>query len=275
MKVWTPRPPTSDCPRRPGSSRSPDPRAHRTAARRARRPRIAHAGRAPAVPLRQARGPVPVAAPGIAAEAALQAIRDGLLETVRTETQGQDRHRVGAGDAEGRGRSSTSTIRRKSVLRELKDVLEATRAGVPAWMAEAKAELAALSAQLRGAGAAMLAAARRPRERGSRRRCGGPRRPARRSPSRSAGWCRGRSMRSSTSTSRPTPARPAIARCRNCSTRCGCEFPDLTLPAFHDGAEAAARRPGACGSPRRDGDGRAGVRGGGGREADVRGVRGR
>jgi hypothetical protein len=42
------------------------------------------------------------------------------------------------------------------VLRELKDVLAASRAGVPAWMAEAKAEVAALSERFESRAAALL-----------------------------------------------------------------------------------------------------------------------
>src|SRR5206468_6593898 len=44
----------------------------------------------------------------------------------------------------------------KSVLRELKAVLDVTRAGVPAWMGAARSELAAVSARFEGHAAAML-----------------------------------------------------------------------------------------------------------------------
>ena len=93
---------------------------------------------------------------GLASEAALQAIRDGLLETVRTESKGKlvtewvraTPHAVGFVHEHDSPRS---------ILRELKDVLNATRDGVPAFMAEAKAELAALSANFEARAAAMLA----------------------------------------------------------------------------------------------------------------------
>src|SRR5262245_14966013 len=92
---------------------------------------------------------------GLGAEASLLALREGLLETVRTET---------------RGKIITEWVRAtpkavqfihdhdspKSVLRELKDVLAATRAGVPVWMAEAKAEVAALSERFEARAAALL-----------------------------------------------------------------------------------------------------------------------
>ncbi len=45
----------------------------------------------------------------------------------------------------------------RSILRELKEVLQATRTGVPLWMAEAKQELAALSASFEVRANAMLA----------------------------------------------------------------------------------------------------------------------
>ncbi|MFO0822914.1 MAG: hypothetical protein U0792_07310 [Gemmataceae bacterium] len=93
---------------------------------------------------------------GSAAEAALFAVRDGLLETVRTET---------------RGKIVTEWVRAtpkavafvhehdspKSVLRELKDVLATARGGIPTWMAEAKQEAALLSARFEERATAMLA----------------------------------------------------------------------------------------------------------------------
>lgn len=93
---------------------------------------------------------------GTSAEASLLAIREGLLETVRTET---------------RGKIVTEWVRAtpravafvhdhdspKSVLRELKQVLDATRTGVPSWMAQAKGELALLSSQFEQRASAMLA----------------------------------------------------------------------------------------------------------------------
>jgi len=93
---------------------------------------------------------------GTSAEVALLAIRDGMLETIRTET---------------RGRIVTEWVRAtpkavsfvhdhdspKSVLKEFKELLEVTRSGVPAWMAEAKQEVAALATHFEVRGAAILA----------------------------------------------------------------------------------------------------------------------
>jgi len=92
---------------------------------------------------------------GEAAEAALVALKDGLLETVRTET---------------RGKIVTEWVTAtpktvpfvhehdspKAALQELKDVLAATRAGVPAWLDEARQEVARLSARFEGHAAALL-----------------------------------------------------------------------------------------------------------------------
>lgn len=92
---------------------------------------------------------------GASADAALHAVRAGLIETVRTET---------------RGKVVTEWVKAtpkavafvhdhdspKSVLRELKELLDATRNGVPGWMAEAKAEAAALSQRFEEKAAAML-----------------------------------------------------------------------------------------------------------------------
>ena len=93
---------------------------------------------------------------GIAADAALQAIRDGLLETVRTEVKGKliTEWVCATPKAVGFVHEHDSP---RSILRELKDVLHTTRTGVPAFMAEAKAELAALSANFESRAAAMLA----------------------------------------------------------------------------------------------------------------------
>ena len=93
---------------------------------------------------------------GISSEAALLAVRDGLLEVVRTET---------------RGKIVTEWVKAtpkavsfvhdhdspKSVLKELKELLDATRAGVPAWMSEAKQEVAALATHFQVRGAAVMA----------------------------------------------------------------------------------------------------------------------
>jgi hypothetical protein len=93
---------------------------------------------------------------GVPAESALAAVREGWLEVARTET---------------RGRIITEWVRAtpkavtfihdhdspKSVLRDLKQVLDATRAGIPAWMAEAKAEVAVLSSRFEERAASLLA----------------------------------------------------------------------------------------------------------------------
>ncbi len=92
---------------------------------------------------------------GLASEAALQAIRDGLLETVRTETKGKLVTEWVRATTQAVGFVHEHDSPR-SILRELKDVLNATRNGVPAFMAEAKAELAALSANFEARASAML-----------------------------------------------------------------------------------------------------------------------
>lgn len=81
---------------------------------------------------------------GLAAEAALMALQNGLLETARTEVKGKiivEWVRVTPeGVAFVHDHDSP-----KSVLRELKELLQTTRAGVPAWMDEAQRELEQLS----------------------------------------------------------------------------------------------------------------------------------
>src|SRR4029077_10054600 len=89
-------------------------------------------------------------------EAALVAVREGLVEVVRTETRGKVvvEWVKAAPKAVSFVHDNDSP---KSVLRELKGVLAATRAGVPAWMAEAKQEVAVLSTAFEVRAAAMLA----------------------------------------------------------------------------------------------------------------------
>ncbi len=93
---------------------------------------------------------------GVAADAALHAIRDGLLETVRTEAKGKliTEWVCATPKAVGFVHEHDSP---RSILRELKSVLQATRAGVPAFLADATAELAALSANFEARASAMLA----------------------------------------------------------------------------------------------------------------------
>lgn len=92
---------------------------------------------------------------GLAAEAALQAVRDGFLETTRTEAKGKlvTEWVRATPAAVGFVHENDST---RSVLRELKEVLQATQTGVPVWMAEAKAELVALSASFETRAQALL-----------------------------------------------------------------------------------------------------------------------
>jgi hypothetical protein len=93
---------------------------------------------------------------GSSAEAALQALQEGLLETVRTES---------------RGKVVTEWVRAtpraiafihendspKSVLREMKELLASARSGIPMWMSEANQELAALSQRFEQRAGSMLA----------------------------------------------------------------------------------------------------------------------
>ena len=92
---------------------------------------------------------------GAAAEAALFALCDGLLETVRTETRGKvvtewvkptPRAVAFVNDHDSP----------QSALKELKQLLDVTRSGVPSWLAEAKAEVALLSSRFEERAAAML-----------------------------------------------------------------------------------------------------------------------
>jgi hypothetical protein len=93
---------------------------------------------------------------GTSSEAALVAVREGLVEVVRTETRGKVvvEWVKAAPKAVSFIHDNDSP---KSVLSELKGVLAATRAGVPAWMAEAKQEVAVLSTAFEVRAAAMLA----------------------------------------------------------------------------------------------------------------------
>lgn len=93
---------------------------------------------------------------GISADAALLAIREGMLETTRTETRGKivTEWVRATPKAVGFVHDHDSP---KSVLKELKELLDATRTGVPAWMAEAKQEVAALATHFEVRGAAILA----------------------------------------------------------------------------------------------------------------------
>lgn len=92
---------------------------------------------------------------GTSAEAAYLGVRQGLLETVRTETRGKLVVEWVKVTPKGVAFVHENDSP-KSVLRELKDVLQATRDGVPVWMDAARAELAQLSARFEERAAGML-----------------------------------------------------------------------------------------------------------------------
>jgi hypothetical protein len=92
---------------------------------------------------------------GVAAEAATLAVRGGLLETTRTEVKGKlvtEWVRATHSAVEFVHQNDST----RSILRELRDVLQLTQTGVPEWMAEAKAELVALSASFEARATAVL-----------------------------------------------------------------------------------------------------------------------
>src|SRR5580698_11674574 len=83
---------------------------------------------------------------GLAMEASLVAIRERLLETVRTEVKGK----IVIEWVQATPKAMTFIHENdspKSVLRELKGLLTTTRYGIPLWMKEAKQEAANLSAK--------------------------------------------------------------------------------------------------------------------------------
>jgi hypothetical protein len=92
---------------------------------------------------------------GLSGEAATAAVRDGLLTLVRTETKGKlvvEWVRVTpAGVRFVQDRDSP-----KAVLRELKDLIGQTRAGIPDWMDQAKSEVATLSLRFEQRASAIL-----------------------------------------------------------------------------------------------------------------------
>jgi hypothetical protein len=92
---------------------------------------------------------------GASSQAALHALKAGLLETVRTETRGKlvSEWVKSTPKAVAFVNDHDSPA---SVLKELKALLDATRAGIPLWMVDAKAEVAALSARFQGQAAAVL-----------------------------------------------------------------------------------------------------------------------
>ena len=84
---------------------------------------------------------------GVYAEASAQALRDGLLEVVRTETKGKTT--VDWVRLTPRGvdylHEHESPIR---VLRELQTALQTTRSGVPVWLADVRLHLQTLGDRL-------------------------------------------------------------------------------------------------------------------------------
>jgi hypothetical protein len=83
---------------------------------------------------------------GLALEASLLALRERLLETVRTEAKGK----IVIEWVQATPRALTFVHENdspKSVLREMKGILATTRTGIPVWMKEAKLEAASLSAK--------------------------------------------------------------------------------------------------------------------------------
>src|SRR6185312_9238490 len=92
---------------------------------------------------------------GLSAEAAGQALRMGLLETVRSETRGK----LVVEWVQATSRAVAYVHEHdspKSVLRELKELLQAGRDGVPQWMNETRAELADLSYRFNARATALL-----------------------------------------------------------------------------------------------------------------------
>jgi hypothetical protein len=83
---------------------------------------------------------------GLAMEASLIALREGLLETVRTEVKGK----IVIEWVQATPKAMTfinDNDSPKSILRELKGLLATTRAGIPQWMMDAKQETANLTAR--------------------------------------------------------------------------------------------------------------------------------
>jgi hypothetical protein len=92
---------------------------------------------------------------GASADAALRALTDGLLETVRTEAKGKfivEWVRVTPkGVSFVHDRDSP-----KAVLRELREVIGETQSGVPLWMADARREVATIAERFERQGQEML-----------------------------------------------------------------------------------------------------------------------
>jgi hypothetical protein len=84
---------------------------------------------------------------GVNAEAAAWAVREGLLEVVRTETKGRTAQEWVRLTPRGVDflHDQESPVR---ALKDLQAVLQATREGVPLWLAEMRQELHALASRL-------------------------------------------------------------------------------------------------------------------------------
>ena len=84
---------------------------------------------------------------GVNGDAAALALREGMLELVRTETRGKTTAEWVKLTPRGVAflHDNESPVR---VLRELRDVLQANRDGLPGWLAEARGHLQALEARL-------------------------------------------------------------------------------------------------------------------------------
>ncbi|MBY0458896.1 MAG: hypothetical protein K2V38_16280 [Gemmataceae bacterium] len=93
---------------------------------------------------------------GLSAEAAAHALREGLLETVRTEVRGKvvTEWVCATPKAVGFLHDHDSA---KSILRELKDVLRSAGAGVPAFLAEARADFSRFAAGFEARASELLA----------------------------------------------------------------------------------------------------------------------
>jgi hypothetical protein len=92
---------------------------------------------------------------GLAMEASLIALRERLLETVRTEAKGK----IVIEWVQATPKAMTFIDENdspKAILRELKGVLAATRSGIPQWLMDAKHEAANLTAKFEKRAAEML-----------------------------------------------------------------------------------------------------------------------
>lgn len=170
---------------------------------------------------------------GESAEAALAALKDGLLETVRTDTRGK----IVTEWVTATPKTAPFVHEHdspKAALLELKDVLTATRAGVPAWLDGARQEVAQLSARFESQAAALL----RRLDDLADRIDAAIRRSELRAPAVAdtltgvvpwAAWALESLDRRRTTGHGPTCPLPELfATVRG-------RYPDLTLPAFHDG----------------------------------------